>query len=382
MTPTISIIVPVYNVQPYLRQCMESLMGQTLHDIEIICVDDGSTDDSGKILAEYASLDERVRVVTRENGGLSATRNTGLGIARAPFIMFCDSDDWYEATMCEKMFSAISKSESDIAACGTQIHYECDLEYVDSDNQYYRVKFEGRQLINEFIILHTDVSVWNKIFRKSIIDRFGIHFPEGVSYEDAYFFNAYMMCSRSASYLQEKLYHYRRRPGSTMNNTFKKKRGSSDHLRVAILLYEFCEARECRKYSILLAIIFCNYYAFACSFADSKEEKEYIAKVGATFAREHWDSLTSLPPSLARKIQLIKQGGCRIVRTFPLKISETFGWKKIYFFWIPLLKIKYWNDCIKYSLFGCFLIRRCNPMREFPASFTTPNPVHVQQLNI
>lgn len=379
MTPLISIIVSVYNVQPYLRQCVESLIGQTLHDIEIICVDDGSTDASGRILAEYASLDERVRVLTRENGGQGLARNTGLGIAQAPFIMFCDSDDWYEPTMCEKMFSAISKSESDIAVCGTQIYYECDIELEDSDRQYFMINFEGRQLINEFIILHTDAVVWNKIYRKSIIDQFDIRFPEGVKYEDAYFFNAYMMCSRSAFYLHEKLYHYRRRPGSTVNNTFKKKRGSSDHLRVAILLYEFCEARQCNvKYSLLLAAIFYDYYAFACSYVGSKEEKEYIAEVGATFAREHWDTLTGLPPSLARKIQLIKQNGRRIVRVFPLMISETFSWKKIYFLGIPLLKIKYWNDCIKYSLFGCFLIRRYNPMREFPANFTTPNPIHVR----
>lgn len=379
MTPLISIIVPVYNVQPYLRQCLESLIGQTLHDIEIICVDDGSTDDSGKILAEYALLDERVCVVTRENGGQSAARNTGLDMARAPFIMFCDSDDWYERTMCAQMFAAISTSECDIAVCGTQIHYESDLEFEDSDRQYYKIKFEGEQFINEFVILHTDVSAWNKVYRKNIIDQFGIRFPEGLKYEDAYFFNAYMICSRSAFYLQEKLYHYRRRPGSTMSDTFKRKERSSDHLRVAILLYEFCETRQCNeKYSLLLALLFFDYYLFACSFAGSKGEKAHIAAVGATFAREHWANPTNLPPSLARKIQLIKQGGRRTLNAFPLRITETFGGKKLYFFWIPLLKIKYWDDCVKYYLFGRLLIRRHNPLREFPANFTIPGPVHAR----
>ena len=101
MPPKVSIIIPVYNVERYLRQCLDSAMNQTLRDIEIICVDDGSTDGSGRILDEYASVDSRFVIVHQANGGLSDARNSGITRATGDFIVFLDSDDFCEVTLCE-----------------------------------------------------------------------------------------------------------------------------------------------------------------------------------------------------------------------------------------------------------------------------------------
>lgn len=100
-TPKVSIIVPVYNVEPHLRQCMDSLINQTYRNIEIICVNDGATDESGEILAEYAAKDSTIKVISQKNAGLSAARNVGFSFATGDYVMYVDSDDWIDLETCE-----------------------------------------------------------------------------------------------------------------------------------------------------------------------------------------------------------------------------------------------------------------------------------------
>lgn len=111
-TPKVSIIVPIYNVEPYLRQCLDSLVNQTYKNIEIICVDDGSTDASSEILTEYALKSSKVRVIRQENSGLSAARNVGFSFATGKYVMYVDSDDWIDVCTCEK---AVFKAEEHAA---------------------------------------------------------------------------------------------------------------------------------------------------------------------------------------------------------------------------------------------------------------------------
>ena len=113
-TPDITVIVPVYNTEPYLRRCIESIINQTFHNIEIILVDDGSTDASAEILSDYASRDNRITVIQQENQGLSAARNTGMRSAEGEYIMFVDSDDWIDANTCEKALRAAKTFSADI----------------------------------------------------------------------------------------------------------------------------------------------------------------------------------------------------------------------------------------------------------------------------
>ena len=113
----VSILVPVYNVEAYLPKCLDSLIGQTLREIEIICIDDGSTDRSGEILDEYAEKDKRIHVVHQENGGLAFARNKALDLVKTEYLTFVDSDDYIDVRMLEKMLQIIQEKQADICIC-------------------------------------------------------------------------------------------------------------------------------------------------------------------------------------------------------------------------------------------------------------------------
>ena len=115
--PKVSIIVPVYNMQNYLKKCFDSLINQTLADVEIIVVNDESTDNSPEIIEAYALMDKRIKVINRKNGGLSMARNSGMSVATGEYIGFVDSDDWVELEMYEKMYDLASKHSADIVIC-------------------------------------------------------------------------------------------------------------------------------------------------------------------------------------------------------------------------------------------------------------------------
>ena len=240
MKSRVSIIVPVYNVEKYLGACLTSLTKQTLKDIEIICIDDGSTDKSSEILDKYQKEDSRIKVIRQENKGRSVARNVGIKESNSPYLMFCDADDTYDLTMCEKMLDAIEKNKTDLVVCGINMIYEVHHEMRDSDEYYYRVKFDGRRLINDNIILETNGSACNKIFKADILKKYNIAFPEGVgTAEDFYFYSAYMSVSKTIFFLRQKLYNYVRREGSQMSENFNKNKLSTDDLSAVGKLFDF-----------------------------------------------------------------------------------------------------------------------------------------------
>ncbi|MGN0018457.1 MAG: glycosyltransferase [Candidatus Gastranaerophilaceae bacterium] len=180
----VSIIIPVYNVEQYLERCLETVINQTLKDIEIILVNDGSTDNSVDICNRYAQKDSRIKVVTRKNGGLSAARNTGLEHVSGEYIGFLDSDDWVDKDFYEKLYNAA-------------IENDCDIAFGDIIRKGEH-KHKIRLKIPEIIVAEDiydkmqlaqnlkNPGVWNKIYRKHLFDN-GLRFEEGVYYEDREF---------------------------------------------------------------------------------------------------------------------------------------------------------------------------------------------------
>lgn len=232
-TPLISVIVPVYNVEKYIEKCLDSLINQTLKEIEIICVDDCGTDNSVTIVKKYMQQDKRIKLIQhKKNSGSSAARNTGIKNTSTPYIMFCDSDDFYKPDMCEKMYHAINSSKADIACCGCQIIYQAKHELKASDDEYYRIKFKGIADIDGKIIKNTDVSAWNKIYRRDLIEKYRIEYPEGLWYEDADFFFKYMSVAKKVFFVPEALYCYMRRENSIMDKTFQHSIKALDHLKI------------------------------------------------------------------------------------------------------------------------------------------------------
>ena len=173
----ISVIIPVYNVEPYLQKCLDSVIGQTYRDLEIVIVDDGSTDGSGDICDEYRS-DDRVKVFHTENRGLSAARNLGLDNASGDWIGFVDSDDWIEPDMYEALIKKAEETGADVVECG------CYLEYPSGTVEKSRpsICVSGAEAIQ--FLLREDISnaVWDKLWKRCCFDN--IRFPEGRIFEE------------------------------------------------------------------------------------------------------------------------------------------------------------------------------------------------------
>lgn len=213
MKDIISIIVPVYNVSEYVGTCLDSLLRQTYQNVEIIVIDDGSTDNSGRICDQYAEkYSDKIKVIHTENHGLSAARNVGLKAANGKYLAFVDSDDWIEEEMCEILLENLNKSNADISSCGVKQDFNNGKDLLNkvSDSQ----KCNQRELAKE-IIKNQNVYgyVCNKLFKKSMLD--GLQFDETLmSCEDIDFTVRYIENCKFGVYTVSELYHYRQRRGS------------------------------------------------------------------------------------------------------------------------------------------------------------------------
>ena len=213
----ISIIVPVYNMEQYLERCVNSIGQQTYTNLEIILVDDGSTDQSSQMCDEYAGRDSRIRVVHKQNGGLSDARNAGLAIANGAYIGFVDSDDWIEPDMYERMYQACVEHEAQVAVCRYAQVYKDHT--VQGGNQKVTV-FDREALLKIYIGGHEDYiiynSVWSKLFAREIVE--GVKFPVGRNSEDIMYTTKAFCKLDKGVYLDCCFYNYvLDRDGSIMN---------------------------------------------------------------------------------------------------------------------------------------------------------------------
>lgn len=219
--PKVSIIVPVYNTSAYLRRCMDALTGQTLEDIEIIAVNDGSTDDSPAILGEYEQKDSRVRVFHKVNGGQATARNMGIRRSHGEYVGFADSDDYVDADMFRQMYELAKEKDCDMV--------ECNYHYLQETKDDIReLKTRGR--IREYtgqkdMLIDPQVSPWNKLYRREILLHNGVDFPEGLIYEDTAFYIKTIPYVKKASYLDRACVYYFLRETSTMNANKSRKVG-------------------------------------------------------------------------------------------------------------------------------------------------------------
>lgn len=178
MAPKISIIVPVYNTQEWLRRCVDSILAQTYTDFEVLLVDDGSIDGSGKICDDYASLDSRVRVFHKPNGGVSSARNMGLDNARGEWITFCDADDWVDIDYFDKIMFATYNNIANIIVSNFKYVHKGGIDVY----KYTQCGEDKERSICELLITMGGTCVWAKFFRKELIENHNIIFPIGIRY--------------------------------------------------------------------------------------------------------------------------------------------------------------------------------------------------------
>lgn len=231
----ISIIVPIYNVATYLSQCLDSLINQTYRDIEIICVDDGSTDESPYILADYAEKDSRIQIIRQENRGLSGARNVGIERAQGEWMMFVDSDDWIEKTCCQQVTDVIS-NDMDL------VFFSYIREFREVSKPQYIFDQKGRSfeekrmdwLYQRLIapvgneLKHPEKidslsTAWGKLYRTSIIKEYKLEFVDTkqIGTEDLLFNVYYFSYIKKAVYVPSPMYHYRKYNEKSLTSTYK-----------------------------------------------------------------------------------------------------------------------------------------------------------------
>ena len=206
--PKCSVIIPVYNVEKYLATALESVINQTFSDIEIICINDGSTDNSLTILENYAQKDSRIKLINQHNQGVSAARNAGLEAACGEYIMFLDPDDTYDLTLCEKVVEKINTETPDIVMWG---HNKiCNTDIVDKNCYCTGLEYlinNPNASLDKFIVLQ--VYIWDKAFKKEFLEKNKINFPLGIkNAEDLVFCLKTFYQNPKYSFILEPLYNY------------------------------------------------------------------------------------------------------------------------------------------------------------------------------
>lgn len=211
----ISVVVPVYNVELYLEKCVNSIINQKYRNLEIILVDDGSPDNSGKICDSFLEKDNRIKVIHKSNGGLSDARNAGIDIATGDFITFVDSDDWIEQDIYYNAMKKNKKNDSDIIVFGIQRDYDDGKKVISKlEKEEILTNVEGLIYLNSF--KNIDLSSCNKIYKKELFDN--IRFPINKKCEDYYIMFKLFDISQKILLISDVGYHYFQRTGSIANN--------------------------------------------------------------------------------------------------------------------------------------------------------------------
>ena len=227
----VSVIIPVYKVEKFLRQCIQSVLAQTHSALEIILIDDGSPDSCGEICEEYAALDSRIRVIHKKNGGLSSARNAGLEVASGEYITFIDSDDFVAENYIETLLKWCIDSGVDIA-CGGFAEYHTGEKIATYEAERDPEILTAEKFLEAMLYQHTgDNSVWGKLYRKSVFD--GLRFTQGILYEDLDIIYKAILRVKNVAWGKTPLYYYRITPGSILHN-FSRKRADvldvTDHM--------------------------------------------------------------------------------------------------------------------------------------------------------
>ena len=296
----ISVIVPVYNVEKYLNQCISSIVNQTYNNIEIILVDDGSPDNCPGICDEWAKKDGRVKVIHKENGGLSDARNAGLDICNGDYLVFVDSDDWLETDYVEKMLSIAEEENADIVACSYVNEFELSgrmvfkkkEHFIGNSEQALFLLYDGTRIAAAAMKLYRTI-IWQDM-----------RFPIGRLYEDTLTtYKAFDLADRIAQ-IPDGLYHYRIREGSIMTSQFSLKTvGISDAWKEN---YLFCKNKYPRIKDVARSFWLEHIPPLIVQFpkALSEEEKKEKKRLKKEILDNIWFILIKMP--IKKKIHLVR----------------------------------------------------------------------------
>ena len=270
MAKKISIIVPVYNSEKHLRKCIDSLVGQTFKDIEIILVNDGSRDSSQDIIDEYAAqYPEMIKAIYQENRGQAAARNHGLEIAEGDYIFFVDSDDYVDVTACEKTYNEAVAKGYDIVCFDYWIENKGERTY----REYFTVKCEDKKA--QYFI--NDTSPWNKLISRSLFSENGLKFLESYIYEDLELVPRLGLYTDKIGHISEALYFYIVHEGSTM----RQKKYTPKLASIYFVMDSLSKSFSDPKYADVLEYMYIEHllHLASCRYLDYEDGREDIIKI-------------------------------------------------------------------------------------------------------
>ena len=268
----VSVIVPVYNVEKYLANCLDTLVNQTLTDIEIIVVNDGATDSSSEIIKEYAAKYSNIIALDKQNGGLSDARNYGLSFAKGEYIGYVDSDDYVDYDMYELLYKKAKEGDYDVV--------ECDLHHVFPDGSIDTEVGERITDKKEMLMMGRSV-VWNKIYKRDWLLQTEVIFPKGCIYEDVEFFCKLVPSIRSYAYVDSASIYYVQR-GDSINN--KQSLKTLDIVKILTHISDYYrEKGYYDEYHVALEflytrILLCSSFSRMCRIPDKKDRKKALTK--------------------------------------------------------------------------------------------------------
>ncbi len=294
--PKVSVIVPVYNVEKYIEKCLDTLVNQTLEDIEIIIVNDGSKDNSKKIIEKYIEkYPRKIKYLDKENGGLSDARNYGMPYAKGEYIAFLDSDDYVELDMYEKMYELAKKEDSDMVECDFYWEYEDKIR--EDIGAIYSNKKEMLEKIR--------VVAWNKLIKREIIEKSKIEFPKGYRYEDVEFTYKLIPYLDKFSFLKKSCVHYIQRANSISNVQNERTKEILDVLDNVLEYYK--ENGLYEEYKMELEYIYTRYLLCSSLLRMVKiENKDSRKKI----LKETWNNLNTKFPNW-KKNEILINNNCK-----------------------------------------------------------------------
>ena len=269
----VSVIVPIYNVEEYIRKCLDSLVNQTLKEIQIILVNDGSKDKSGEIAKEYAKMyRNKIMYLEKENGGLSDARNYGIPYAKGEYIAFIDSDDYIEENAYEEMYNKVKKENSDYIECDFIWEYQ-SRNKIDRRLEYWNLKE---------MFKNVRVVAWNKLIKREIIIKNNLCFPKGLRYEDVEFTYKLIPYLTKVSYIDKPFVHYVQRDNSIINNQNAKNAEIFTILDNVIKYYEekniYEEYKDEIEYTYARYVL-CRSFTRMCKIKDKEVRKKLLEEV-------------------------------------------------------------------------------------------------------
>ncbi len=350
--PLISVIIPVYNTEEYVSDCLNSLISQTEKNIEILAVDDGSTDNSLKILQQYAASHPNVKVFSQKNAGPGVARNLALRRAKGKYIMFCDSDDMYKQTMCWEMAQVMENQRVDFAIC--------DMEIMENKTATSNIRQEGFHIINPNLFPEITVGIICFIFRTDVLRKYEILFPPSFYAEDIAFIYKYIFISRQFFALDKKLYVLRSRADSLMHSLTK------NNPKIMSNLYAIEEIFVFLKQNQLLNICRNSYFKMVekmviGSFAYLSDENQKTAFI----------ALQKILKPFSGKLENFKllsliEGGKEKQFLRYVKTCNMSGTSKIKFCGLTIFKVKNKGDMQIYYILGLPLFKSvfCGQKRQ------------------